>query len=323
MKKAFFSLAVLCAFADSASAQSNVTIYGIFDIGLTSSHSDTSNTRIGLDSGNWYGSRLGFKGTEDLGGGLSAEFKLENGFNGDTGSAGQGGRIFGRQAYVGLNGGFGSVKFGRQWIPAYSVLGDIDPFETGLAGDASIWLGGNIFNDIDIRMSNAINYSITAGGVSGVVTYGLGEVAGNTSANRQIGFSLGYASGPVNVALAYHNVNDATGNGSAKATILGGTYNFGPATAHLAYDIDKSDAGGVTTYDKRNVLVGVSVPVGAGNILLDYIRQDDKSAANIDSNQYALGYTHALSKRTSLYTSYAHVNTNNVSIFNAGIRHKF
>ena len=323
MKKSFLLLALMSAFAGTASAQSSVTIYGLFDIGLTSTRSDTSSNRIGLDSGNWYGSKLGFKGTEDLGDGLSAEFRLENGFNGDTGTAAQGGRIFGRQAYVGLTGGFGAVKLGRQWTPAYLALGNIDPFEAGLAGDASAFLGSNIFYDIDVRMSNAITYSKSLNGVSVTLAYGLGEAAGNAAANRQLGFTAAFEKGPINVSLAYHNVNDATGNGSAKATIVGGTCNFGPATLHAAYDVDKTDASGVTIYDKKNALIGLSVPLGAGKILLSYIRQDDRSAANIDSSQYALGYTHALSKRTTLYTSYGYVNTNSATTVNAGIRHTF
>lgn len=324
MKKSLLALAVFGAFAGAASAQSNVTVYGVVDIGLTSLRSDSTSTRIGLDSGIQSGSRLGFKGKEDLGGGLSAEFQLENGFNADTGSLGQGGRIFGRQAFVGLSGGFGSVKFGRQYMPIFNAVDSIDPFGTGMAGDASIFLGGNIFNNIDVRTSNAIDYSISASGFTGELLYGLGEVAGNTSANRQLGFSLGYANGPINVALAYHNVNDATGNGSAKATFLGGTYNFGPATGHLAFDTEKTDNGSATLLDARNWLAGVTLPVGgAGSLFADYIRHDDRTAANVDMNQVAIGYTHSLSKRTNIHTSYSRVNVNGISVLELGLRHKF
>jgi len=301
-----------------------VTIYGVVDIGLTRLASDITSTRIGLDSGIQSGSRLGFKGTEDLGGGLSAVFQLENGFNADTGSLGQGGRIFGRQAFVGLNGGFGSVKFGRQYMPIFNAVDSIDPFGTGMAGDASVWLGGNIFNNIDVRTSNAIDYSITAGGVNVDVLYGLGEVAGNTSANRQFGFSVGYAAGPINAVVAYHNVNDATGNGATKATFLGGSYNFGPVMAHLAFDSEKTDTGAATTIDARNWLIGATIPVGgAGSLFADYIRHDDRLASNVDMNQAAIGYTYDLSKRTNIHTSYSRVNTNGVSVLELGIRHKF
>lgn len=324
MKKSLLALAVFGAFAGAASAQSSVTIYGVADIGLTWTRSDSTSTRVGLDSGIQSGSRLGFKGTEDLGGGLSASFQLENGFNLDNGTLGQGGRIFGRQAWVGLNGGFGSVKFGRQYMPIFTAVDSIDPFGTGLAGDASGWLGANIFNNIDIRSSNAIDYSISVAGFSVEAQYGLGEVAGNTSANRQLGLSVGYANGPINVVLAHESVNDATGNGAAKATFLGGSYNFGPATVHAAFDTEKTDNGVVTTLDYRDWMLGVSAPVGpAGTVMASYIHADDRTAANFDQNKFAIGYTHALSKRTNLYTSYGRINQNGVSTFNAGIRHKF
>jgi predicted porin len=110
MKKSLLALAVFGAFAGEASAQTNTTVYGIVDIGLTHSKSDVAGTRWGIDSGNWYGSRLGFRGTEDLGDGLSANYQLENGFSADTGNLGQSGRLFGRHAWVGLQGGFGCAS---------------------------------------------------------------------------------------------------------------------------------------------------------------------------------------------------------------------
>jgi predicted porin len=332
MKKSLLALAVLGAFAGAASAQSNVTIYGVFDIGLTHSKSDAANSsRLGLDSGNQSGSRLGFKGTEDLGGGLSAVFQLENGFAGDTGALGQGGRIFGRQAYVGLNGGFGSIKLGRQYIPAFLAIDSIDPFGTGNAGDATgshfgtclVGLGANIFCAVDVRMSNTIDYSISMGGVSAELAYGLGEAAGSTSANRQWGFSLGYANGPIVATLAHQDINNATGNSAQKATILGGSYNFGPATAHIGFDVQKNEPAGVTTLDKKSWMLGVSAPIGAGSVQATYIRSDDKTAANVDANLAAIGYRYALSKRTNLYASYGRVNVNSQQLFDLGIRHKF
>ena len=118
MKKSLLALAVLGAFAGAASAQTNVTVYGLVDAGIQRTDTDNSGARWGLDSGLQSGNRLGFKGSEDLGGGLSAIFTLESGFNLDDGTQAQGGRLFGRQAWVGLNGGFGTVKFGRQYTPS-------------------------------------------------------------------------------------------------------------------------------------------------------------------------------------------------------------
>ena len=147
------ALAVFGAFSGAASAQSNVTVYGIADIALTHSRSDISPSRVGVDSGNWYGSRLGFRGTEDLGNGVSVNFQLENGFGIDDGTLKQSGRLFGRHSWVGLKGDFGTVRFGRSWTPIYSLLTHtIDPFEDGMAGAAAGFLGRNIFDAVDVRM---------------------------------------------------------------------------------------------------------------------------------------------------------------------------
>jgi predicted porin len=329
MKKSLLALAALSAFAGAASAQTNVTIYGVVDIGLAHEN-DGVNSTTRMDSGNQSGSRLGFKGSEDLGGGLSASFQIENGFNPDTGTADQGGRLFGRQAWVGLNGGFGSVKFGRQYIPLFIALDTIDPFGTGLTGGGSGII--SLFHHYGVRMDNTINYSMSTNGFSGELAYGLGEVAGSTSANRQYGLSLAYAQGPVNAVLAYHNQNDATGTDSGKTTMLGGTYNFGMATAHAAYAWNKGPAA----LDTRDAMIGLSVPVGpAGTFLIDYVRKNDKAVVDANASQFAIGYLHSLSKRTNLYTSYSrNANDTNAkynaaangltdTLFNVGIRHKF
>src|SRR3712207_1576014 len=113
-------------------------MYGVVDMGLTYTRSDTAGNRIGLDSGNWYGSRIGFRGADYLGNGTTFSFQLENGVSADTGSLAQGGRFFGRHAWVSVAGPLGTVKVGRQLMPAYVLLSDvIDPFEDGLAGAAS------------------------------------------------------------------------------------------------------------------------------------------------------------------------------------------
>ena len=327
MKKSLLALAVLGAFTGIASAQTNVTVYGVFDIAIARNDNGVD-TAYRLDSGNQSGSRLGFKGSEDLGGGLSAVFQLENGFSGDTGQIGQGGRIFGRQAYVGLNGGFGSVKLGRQYTPIFGSLANVDPFGFGFtAGGSGI---GSLFNHGGVRMDNTINYSKAIGAFSGEIAYGFGEVAGDNSASRHWGLSGTYANGPIYATIAHDSANNAAGNSSSKSTVLGATYNFGPATAHAAYAWNKGPV------DTRDAMIGVSIPVGtAGNIMVDYLRKTDKALANADAAQFAVGYTHSLSKRTNLYTSYSR-NTNDSAVsynagglgltdtlFNLGIRHKF
>jgi predicted porin len=324
MKKSLLALAALGAFAGAASAQTNVTIYGLADIGVQ--RTDTSQPGVdptwALDSGLQSGSRLGFRGSEDLGGGLSAIFNLESGFNLDTGGLANNNVLFSRQAWVGLNGGFGAVKLGRQNTPIYNVLSSIDPFAVGLAGDI-----GNVFKKYGSRMSNTVNYSTPElGGFSGALAYGFGEAAGNTSASRQIGASAAYVNGPINAQVAYHRTNDPIGSGSGKTALVGGVYNFGVAAAHAAFADNKAD--GASTEKSRDWMLGVSAPVGAGSVLASFIRHDDRLAANVDADQWALGYVHSLSKRTNLYTSYGKYNRKlagsfDDNKFNVGMRHKF
>jgi predicted porin len=343
MKKSLLALAVMGAFAGTASAQTNVTVYGLVDIGVERTDTDATEAKWGLDSGLQSGNRLGFKGSEDLGGGLSAIFTLESGFKLDTGDHDQGGLLFGRQAWVGLNGGFGTVKFGRQYNPLYTAVAAIDPFSTGLAGNLT-----NTVNIYGFRTDNTINYSLAAGPFSGQVAYGFGEVAGDNSANRQVGLSFGYANGPVSAIIAYHSKQNATGTANARTTFLGGTYNFGVVKAHASYADNRADGqlgtigkrlGLLTdaqatalasdeTLKTRDYMLGVSAPVGAGSVLASFQRKDDKDSS-LEYDLFAVGYEHNLSKRTNLYTSYGHGQVSATGVdekenkFNVGIRHKF
>ncbi|OWW22647.1 porin [Noviherbaspirillum denitrificans] len=337
MKKSLLAFAVLAAFAGTTAAQTNVSIYGVADAGITRfDNGATTTTRI--DSGIQSGSRIGFRGTEDLGGGLSAIFTLENGFNIDDGTLGQGGRLFGRQAFVGLSSNtVGAIKFGRQYNPIRSAIEGVDPFALGLAGRAD-----NVFNVFGDRTDNTINFTTANfGGFTGQVAYSLGEVAGSNSIGRSFGLSAGYAAGPLSVIVAHHDQNLAAAGvatGDSKATLLGGTFDFGVAKLHAAYARNKGQtAAGVTNIDRDDILLGVSAPVGGnGRILASWIRRSDDIGANRDADQIALGYTHDLSKRTNLYTSYGRTRNESAatlggasaagrdpSVFNVGVRHRF
>ncbi|TFV96594.1 porin [Oxalobacteraceae bacterium OM1] len=342
MKKSLLALAVFGAFAGAASAQTNVTIYGVIDAGITRETGAPAGDVWKLATGVQSGNRIGFKGSEDLGAGLKANFTLENGFDADTGALRQGGRLFGRQAWVGLSGNFGAVNFGRQYNPLFVALDSIDPFGTGLAGHID-----TIFNPSNVRTDNAITYSAPGnlGGFTFSGMYALGEQPGDNKRGRTYGLSVGYANGPINVVLAYDNNNaiaTPTTTNAIKLTMLGGTYDFGVAKLHAAYETEKSDAGA----DFRDWMIGASAPLGAGNVIATYARKNDRAAAgNAGSKLYALGYTYNLSKRTNFYTAYGHVNNDaagtafvgdassggipataggpNTSGFNIGIRHKF
>ena len=324
MKKSLLLLAVSGAFAGTASAQSSTTVYGLINIGLVYSKSDVAPTRWGVDSGGWWGSRLGFRGSEDLGNGTSVIYQLENGFSPDTGTAGQGGRIFGRQSWVGLKGDFGTVRFGRTWTPSYCLLTDvIDPFEDGMSGAAESFFGRNIYAAIDIRTQNAVFYSKQQGPLKAEVSYAFGETAGSMSANRQISGAFTYTAGKLKLAYGYQNNNDANGTGAAKLKFVGANYDFGFAKLHFGLDRQKTDAAGLAPVDASDLLLGLTIPAGGGRILASYNRLNDRSARNADMAQYALGYTYALSKRTALFTSLGHIDPKNANRMDWGIRHMF
>jgi predicted porin len=329
MKKSLLALAVLSAFTGIAYAQTSITVYGIVDAGIVSERGGPAGTVTKLTSGVQSGSRLGFRGTEDLGRGLAAKFVLETGIAIDTGGFNQNGTAFGRQAYVGLSGGWGAVTLGRQYTPHYLAVVDVDPFAAGLAGYAP-----NLVTTV-LRMNNTIKYTTPAwSGFIGELGYGFGEVPGNNTANRQIGAAVGYANGPLVAKLAYHTVDDAIGADRARNTLLMGKWDFGVAAASLGVNVNK----GIGAIDNRDYIVGLSAPIGQNTFLASYIRKDDRSGLNNDASQWALGYTYAISKRTNFYTSYARINNDNGAAFtvgnaseagsgdkafNVGIRHMF
>lgn len=322
-------------FPAAVSAQTSLTIYGVVDAGLVAERGGTEGNVTKLTSGVQSGSRLGFKGMEDLGGGLFAKFVVESGFGLDDGRMGQadadapGGRLFGRQAYAGLGGRWGELTFGRQYTPHYLALEQTDPFSAGLAGDATNLMGSTL------RMNNTVKFSTPAwSGFAGELAYGFGEVAGDRSANRQFGGSVGYVRGPLVLKLAHHRAEDVLGADRTRNTLLAGKFDFGMAAASLGVGVNR----GIGDSEDRDYMLGVTVPVGAGSLLASYIRKDDRTAANSDADQWALGYTHSLSRRTNLYTSFARISNDpgaaysvgNASeagsgdkAFNIGIRHKF
>lgn len=342
MKKSLLALAILASFAGAASAQSSVTVYGVVDAGVTREIGGAAGAITKLATGVQSGNRLGFKGTEDLGGGLKANFQIENGFDLDTGMTRQGGRLFGRQAYVGLSGGFGAVNLGRQYNPIFLSMDSIDPFGTGLPGATT-----NLMSAGKVRIDNAVTYSSPdASGFTFNGLYGAGEIAGSTSSNRTLGASANYANGPVVATLAYDKTNSnpaVIGSTGQKNILLGGTFNFGPVIAHAAYETEKGDSG--SKVDFRDYLAGVTVPVGAGSFIASYIKKTDRATnSSLGGKQIAVGYTHSLSKRTNLYTTYSHISNDAQGInyvsdassggsvpnaghssaaFTVGIRHKF
>lgn len=325
MKKRL-AAAAACLAAVAAQAQTNVTLYGVIDIGIAHESGGPAKVTKVDGSGIHSGNRWGLRGVEDLGGGLAAVFTLESGFNSDTGAPAQGGLLFGRQSFVGLRGGFGTFTAGRHYTPHFLAADSLDPLDGISAG---------VFNLLrrTVRTDNTLMYtSPVLGGFTGQLAYGLGEVAGDTSASRVFGAGLAYAAGPLVVKYAYHNGRNATDTDSTRNSYLGGRYDFGVARAIVAYQMEK----GLGAIEANSLVLGAQVPFGPHTLMAMAIRKDDKAATNNDARTLALAYTYALSKRTNLYASVLRIRNENTLVyrtkagdgvgdreFNVGIRHRF
>lgn len=326
MKKSLVALAVLAA-AGAASAQSSVTLFGVVDATLSIGRGDGagSSDRLQLTDSGYNSSRLGFRGVEDLGGGLSASFWLEAGLNNDNGSgdltstnnqgaaaAGGGGLTFNRRSTVSLSGGFGEIRLGRDYSPQFWNLTVFDPFGTnGVGQTLTTGIAGSPgLNPVAVRASNSIAYFLPAniGGFYGQVQGWLGENAENGAATeddgRGLGARFGYAAGPLNVALAIAQTDYAAGD--IRQINAGAQWDFGFMKLMGQVGRDTADLA-TGDVDGTTFLVGALVPVGAGEIRAAYSQYKIDAGTDPRSRKFSLGYVHNLSKRTALYTTAAYV----------------
>ncbi|MCU6500072.1 porin [Rugamonas sp. A1-17] len=343
MKPIYIMLAGLAPLVAAAQAPSQapspVQVYGLLDAGVVAErgcNGPCAHTR--LDSGVSAGSRLGVRGREDLGGGTSAVYTLETGILNDTGASDQNGKLFGRQAYVGLDGPLGAVTLGRQYNLLYETLTDVaDPFHGGMAGSAA-----NLVGYTTRRYDNTIKYQSprSKSGWNGAAIYSVGESPYNSKANRAYGATIGYADGAVNLRVTHQrkdNALDASGaasavDQSASNTLVAANVDFGRFVGYAAYG--RSRGVGSSPWDmsnpygavaqstpsdnSRDVLVGVAVPMGATTFLASYIHKDDRSGAHRDANQLAVGVSYALSRRTELYGAFARIQNRNGAGYTVG-----
>ncbi|TWO68260.1 porin [Caenimonas sedimenti] len=323
MKKSLIALAVMAA-AGAASAQSSVTLFGIVDATLQFGRGNVSD-RNQLGNSGYNSSRLGFRGTEDLGGGMSASFWLEAGVNNDNGSgqatntnnqasgnpiagiAGGQGLTFNRRSTVSLAGNWGELRLGRDYTPHFWNLTVFDPFGTNGVGTTAT-LNTGFTGVTTVRASNSIGYFLprNLGGFYGQVQYYMGENADPSAGGVEddgsgLSLRVGFATGPFNVAFAYGKTEFAAGD--IKQMNLAGQWDFG--MAKLMGQIVRDENGAT---DADGWLIGALVPVGAGEIRLAYSTYKvDTAAADPKQRKIALGYVHNLSKRTAVYATYAQV----------------
>ncbi len=294
-----------------------MTLFGVVDAAYAKGSGSVSN-KTQLKNSGYNSSRIGFRGVEDLGGGLKASFHLEAGVNNDDGSgagtsnnnqaapgtdpvinARNQGLTFNRRSTVSLEGNFGEVRLGRDYTPQFWTETAFDPFGTnGVGTNIAFNKGGTT----GVRASNSIGYlSPSFGGVKVWAQTYMGENASTDAAKAGNGnaFRVTYDNGPLSLALASSNTKVGL-NVKNKTANIGGSYDLG--VAKLFAQTNKTSIDGVA--DIKGSLFGATAPVGAGTVraALSSTAQGDAK-----SNQFALGYVYSLSKRTDLYATYASV----------------
>ena len=318
MKKLLLVGALASALPMFAPAQTNVTMFGVADAGVAfgSRGAGSSNT-LRVDSGVLSTSRWGVRGQEDLGGGLSAIFWAEAGWNVDdgTGAAGGGGLNFARRSWVGLQGGFGQIYIGRDYTPGFWGLVGADVFGYGLYGTNLSAFSGQIGANnpiLDSRQSNAIFWnSPLYGGLQIKAMYSAGEFDTDPkSRGNAAEIAFLYNAGPVAASFWYHSINSTT-NPILKSKRYGvsGGYNFGAVRVVGGYAA--SDPDGATNTG-RLIQVGAGVKLGGGELMgtLYSMKQQVAAGTEPKSTTFGLAYVYPLSKRTDLYASLATVHNN-------------
>jgi len=341
MKKTLIALAAVAA-VTAVSAQT-VTLYGRLDAsianhvtkdnGVKQYGNDTNQgprslTRQGIDSSNMNTQFWGMRGSEDLGGGLKAEFKLESQFEIDTGVSRT--NTFDREAWVGLTGGFGSIKLGRNYTAIDNFAGAMNhTFNSNINVTTAVADVG--LKQYVNRIDNSINYTTpTINGFSAAISHGFGEnKTADLSATDNTSLNIRYAAGALQVGFATQTVESRTGsanNEDIKHNLIGGSYNFGVASVTGTYMNSKQGS----TKDKTTQ-IGVAVPMGALTLSAGFANGESKTGATkLKSDGYALLASYDLSKRTAVYAGYESTKvdtsatverkTTNLAV---GVRHTF
>jgi predicted porin len=342
MKKSLLALAALTAFAGVASAQSSVTLFGVVDLNARNVKNGSAGSIKSLSTDGNASSRLGFRGVEDLGGGMRAGFWIEGGLGADVGSQGGGNgglnapANWNRRSTVSLLGGFGEIRLGRDYTPTFWNHTVFDPFGTNGVGSST-----NIISPAPtvapfgtaqtlVRANNTIGYFLPAmGGLYGQFMVAAGENQGNSagslgpsgSGNKYIGGRIGYAAGPVNFAVAYGKTEKAgVMIDDLTAFNIAGSWNLGFMTLFGQYH--KYEEG---ARELQNYLLGATVPLGAGTFKASYGKTDRTAIfsgttySERGANQLALGYVYDLSKRTALYTHFSRVKNDAGLVYTAGV----
>ena len=338
MKKSLLALAVLGAFAGAASAQSSVTIYGLLDLSVAKSNGGTAQNP-GAPAGSAYtmqqsaASRLGFRGTEDIGGGLSAQFQIEHRFTPDDGAAAN--PFWAGRSYVQLtHAAAGSVYLGREYGPEFWPAVKVDPFGWDGVGQISTMQYAGYTTAPNgassVRTSNTAGFKTRSfGGLTAQVAASLGE--GAAGAGRVVGGNLEFAGGPVYVGFGVSKTTTGTNDGHQLIN-LGATYDLGFIKPALYFSQSKTGAAGAVT--GRDVMFALTAPIGAGKLKFAFDRMDPNTSAGNTSlavaqrTKIGIGFDYALSKRSGVYVDFGQAkndfagSTNNRAAA-VGVKHTF
>ncbi len=351
MKKSLLALAALTAFAGAASAQSSVTLFGVVDLSAKNVTHNTAAGSVSLKSLSQDGiasSRLGFRGVEDIGGGMRAGFWLEAGVNPDIGgtnttatanvtpppassanitntttSSQTTSQFFNRRSTLSLMGGFGEIRLGRDYTPDFWNHTVYDPFGTNGVGSSVNTFG--TFNGAGtlVRANNSVGYFLPGGlgGVFGQVMLSAGERVASP-ANKHTAIRVGYAGGPVSVAFSYGKTDVDAGAAPAgdwTRTNFGGSFNLGFMTLMGQYNTGEANGGAQNGAKIAHLVFGGAVPFGASTLKFSYVKSDGKGTISTrDATQIALGYQYDLSKRSAVYATYARIANDGTAAYGIG-----
>ena len=295
--------AIAASAAGTAHAEGSIlpgiTMYGVADI--YGEYGKGDRNEVSVNSGGLSGSRLGFDAVHDLGNGLKAIAKLEAGISLDSGASGQGGVLFGRQAYAGVSGGFGSLTAGRQYAPQFNALDADDPFDTG-AGSA---VSSGIVSIFASRVNNSVVWNSPAlGDFSASVMLAAGESTTGSQTNSSLGevnLHLGNASYGLDLVLSGEKKAIDTGT-NASATMLGGYYDFGAVKVMGGVQfVTNSTRAADTDDNRREFWAGVNVPIGADSLWLGAGGSKVNKVSGSTASQYSVAYVHPIAKGFDVY----------------------
>lgn len=334
MKKSLIALAVLAA-SGASFAQSSVSVYGVADLWFGAIKTPGL-TQTVLADGGVANSRFGLKGSEDLGGGLKANFLLEQGFSLDSGAQETAGQAFSRQSYVGFSGGFGEVKLGKMWTAYDDISGAANSgFDSDLNPTAGIWASNGGLNTAahpayKANPSNGLYYATPAfSGFTAAVSYSLDEKVSASAplatpvvaaGVQSTAFNVVYAAGPVMAGFAYQVDNTYNSTVESKFTRLNASYDLG--VAKLLGNYGRADYNGLKTNEWS---IGANVPVTTALTLsAGYARSTDDRAVDVTRTGFSVVGAYSLSKRTMTYAGVRiDGDAADAKVYAVGVNHSF